>query len=103
MLNTGERVTASILFTYGYTLLNDMNIKINIIIHGIITIKAGQLTHAIDIIIPNMFNIVEITDYAYLKTFVSKLSVSLLNLFNILPYGVVSKNAIFVLNNACNI
>lgn len=65
---------------------------------GIITIKAGQLTHAIDIIIPTIFNAVDITDYANLYTLESKLSVSLLNLFNILPYGVVSKNDIFVLN-----
>lgn len=75
-----------------------MKINKNIIIAGIITIKAGQLTHAIDIIIPITFNAVEITDCANLNTFESKLSVSLLNLFNILPYGVVSKNAIAVLN-----
>ena len=74
-----------------------MNINKNIIKAGIMIIKAGQLTHAIDIIIPIIYNAVEITDYAYLNTFESKLSVSLLNLFNILPYGVVSKNAIDVL------
>lgn len=66
-------------------------------------IKAGQLTHAIETIIPIIFNAVDITDYAYLNTLESKLSVSLLNLFNILPYGVVSKNAIFVLSIECNI
>ena len=75
-----------------------MNINKNIIKAGIMIIKAGQLTHAIDIIIPITFNAVEITDCANLNTFESKLSVSLLNLFNILPYGVVSKNAIAVLN-----
>lgn len=53
---------ASNLFIYGYMLLNDANINKNIIIDGIIIIKAGQLTHAMEIIIPIIFNAVDIVD-----------------------------------------
>ena len=68
ILYTGERVIASNLLIYGYTLLNYLNIIKNIIKAGIMTINAGQLTHAIDIIIPSTYSAVFMVDYAYSNT-----------------------------------
>ena len=85
MLNTGDLEIASSLLTFGNTFLNVEKIIKNIIIAGIITIKQGQFTHAIDIIRPIIIKNVEMPFYAKRRTFVSIASVSFDNLFKILP------------------
>ena len=56
ILKTGDLVKVSSLLTSGYTFLNVENTPKNIKIPGIITIKHGQFTQAIAIIIPIIIN-----------------------------------------------
>ena len=75
----------------------------NIRIAGIITIKHGQLTQAIPIIIPTIMKPIKNAYYAKRKIFASTESVSFDILFIILPYGVVSKKDNFVLSTLFSI
>lgn len=65
---------------------------------GIITIKQGQFILAIEMTIPIIDKPVIKSAYENPYIFESTASVSFDNLFNILPYGVVSKNDNLVLS-----
>ena len=102
-MKTGDLVIASNLLTCGNTNLKVWKIIKNIINAGIITTKHGQFTQAIAITIPHIIKPVFIHAYENLRIFPSTESVSFDNLFNILPYGVVSKKESFVRNKLNNI
>ena len=96
MLNTFDLVFPSNLFSYGVIVLNLTNITVYIMRHGITTNRLGQVTMQIVIIMPRIIDNWYADMTKNLPKTKSTASVSLTNLFIILPCGVMSKNSSFV-------